>query len=57
MLAGLWPAIAYVVAGVANCLTIIGIPFGIQVFKLAGYAPWPFGRVVVRRPGSSTGSP
>ena len=47
VLAGWWVALAYVVAGVVNILTIIGIPFGIQAFKLAGYALWPFGRVVV----------
>ena len=50
VLAGLWLAIGYVAAGVANCLTIIGIPFGIASFKLAGYALWPFGRAVVRDP-------
>jgi uncharacterized membrane protein YccF (DUF307 family) len=32
-----------------------GIPFGIQSFKLAGYALWPFGRVVVQRPGRDAG--
>lgn len=47
VLAGWWVALAYVVAGVVNFVTIIGIPFGIQAFKLAGYALWPFGRVVV----------
>lgn len=47
VLAGWWVALAYVVAGVINLLTIIGIPFGLQAFKLAGYALWPFGRVVV----------
>ena len=41
--------VAYVLAGVIQCITIIGIPFGIQSFKLAGYALWPFGRVVVQR--------
>ena len=49
VLAGLWMAIAYVIAGVVQCITVIGIPFGIQSFKLAGYALWPFGRVVVQR--------
>ena len=49
VLAGLWMALAYLIAGVIQCLTIIGIPFGIQSFKLAGYALWPFGRVVVQR--------
>ncbi len=50
VLAGFWLAIGYVTAGIANCLTIIGIPFGIQAFKLAGFALWPFGRAVVRDP-------
>ncbi len=50
VLAGLWLAIGYAVAGLLNLITIIGIPFGIQAFKLGGYALWPFGRAVVRRP-------
>ncbi len=29
------------------CLTIIGIPFGLQCFKLASFALWPFGRVAL----------
>ena len=49
VLAGVWMAIGYITAGVLQCITIIGIPFGIQAFKLAGYALWPFGRVVVQR--------
>lgn len=39
--------IGYLIAGVFNCLTIIGIPFGIQSFKLAGISLWPVGRRVV----------
>ena len=45
------------VAGALLCITIIGIPFGIQAFKLAGYALWPFGRALVpsaRRGGNFT---
>jgi uncharacterized membrane protein YccF (DUF307 family) len=38
------------VAGAVLCITIIGIPFGIQAFKLAAFSLWPFGRHVVRRP-------
>ena len=49
VLAGLWMGLGYLVAGVIQCVTVIGIPFGIQSFKLAGYAIWPFGRVVVQR--------
>jgi uncharacterized membrane protein YccF (DUF307 family) len=48
--AGIWVAIGYLIAGVVNCLLIVTIPFGIQSFKLAGYALWPFGRMVVHRP-------
>jgi uncharacterized membrane protein YccF (DUF307 family) len=50
VLAGWWLFLGYVIAGVLNCITIIGIPFGIQAFKLAGYALWPFGRMVIHRP-------
>jgi uncharacterized membrane protein YccF (DUF307 family) len=50
ILAGIWMAIAYVIAGVLLCITIIGIPFGLQAFKLAVYALWPFGRALVPSP-------
>ena len=43
VLVGLWMAIGYVIAGALNCVTIIGIPFGIQSFKMAKLALWPFG--------------
>ncbi|MBT1167280.1 YccF domain-containing protein [Bifidobacterium simiarum] len=43
LLVGWWMALGYVVAGLANCITIIGIPFGIQSFKMAKLALWPFG--------------
>ena len=47
VLAGVWMAISYILAGVVQCITIIGIPFGIASFKLAGLALTPFGKVVV----------
>lgn len=34
----------YIVAGLTLCVTIIGIPFGIQAFKLGILALWPFGQ-------------
>ncbi|WP_293797821.1 YccF family protein [uncultured Bosea sp.] len=46
---GLILFISYIIAGIINCLTIIGIPFGIQSFKLAGLSFWPVGRRVVSR--------
>jgi uncharacterized membrane protein YccF (DUF307 family) len=47
VLAGWWLALAHIVAGIAQCLTIIGIPFGIANFKLVPAALWPLGREVV----------
>jgi uncharacterized membrane protein YccF (DUF307 family) len=47
LFAGLWLALGYALAGVLLCITIIGIPFGIQAFKLSVLALWPFGRTVV----------
>ena len=44
VLAGWWLMVLYLIAGLIACLTVIGIPFGIQSFKLSGYALWPFGR-------------
>jgi uncharacterized membrane protein YccF (DUF307 family) len=48
VLAGLWIAIGHVVTGVLLCCTIIGIPFGIVSFKLAGLALAPLGKDIVR---------
>lgn len=53
VLAGLWLAIGYVLAGIVMCVLIVTIPFGLQAFKLAGYTLWPFGRVVVERPDAA----
>ncbi len=41
---GLITAIEYAVAGILCCITIVGIPFGLQCFKLAGLALFPFGK-------------
>jgi uncharacterized membrane protein YccF (DUF307 family) len=45
--------LGYLLGGVILCLTIVGIPFGIQCFKLAGGVLAPFGREVreVEPPG------
>jgi uncharacterized membrane protein YccF (DUF307 family) len=46
ILGGFIVVIAYLLGGILLCVTIIGIPFGIQCFKLAGLALMPFGREV-----------
>ena len=47
VVAGFWLAIGHLVSGVALCLTIIGIPFGVQCFKMAGLALFPLGKEIV----------
>jgi uncharacterized membrane protein YccF (DUF307 family) len=56
ILAGLWLAIGYAIAGIVMCILIITIPFGVASFRIAGYALWPFGRVVVRKQTAGGGS-
>lgn len=47
VLAGVWIALIHLALGVALCLTVIGIPFGIANFKLARVALAPLGKAVV----------
>lgn len=44
---GIWIAITHAAFGLLLCITIIGIPFGLQHFKLAAVALNPFGRDIV----------
>ena len=43
ILGGLAIAIGRVLVGLILCISIIGIPLGIQAFKMAKLALWPFG--------------
>ena len=45
----------YVFGGLILCLTIVGIPWGIQCFKLAGLGLWPFGRDIRESPTGAMG--
>ena len=53
VLGGFLIAFGYLVGGVLLCLTIVGIPFGLQAFKLARAVAAPFGTKVVEREGAS----
>ena len=44
---GLAAALGYLFGGIVLCISVIGIPWGLQCFKLAGFVLWPFGRQVV----------
>ena len=53
VLGGFIISLYYALVGLLFCITIIGIPFGMQLFKMAGLALWPFGHDVT--PGSNDG--
>ncbi|OFX89229.1 MAG: hypothetical protein A2W99_02080 [Bacteroidetes bacterium GWF2_33_16] len=44
---GIWIALTHLVFGLILLITIIGIPFGLQHFKLAALALTPFGRDII----------
>ena len=48
VLAGWWLSLGHLISGIAMCLTIIGIPFGIANFKLIPISLFPLGREIVR---------
>lgn len=43
---GFAAGLSWVIAGIGWCITIIGIPIGLQCFKFAGLAFFPFGKEV-----------
>lgn len=47
LLCGWWLALGHLITGVAQCLTVIGIPLGLASFKLIPVSLWPFGREIV----------
>ena len=44
---GFAAGLSWVIAGIGWCITIIGIPIGLQCFKFASLAMWPFGKEIV----------
>lgn len=47
---GFFTALGYFVVGFVFCISIIGIPFGIQCFKIGFLELSPFGKKIVTRP-------
>ncbi|MFP7761357.1 YccF domain-containing protein [Marisediminicola sp. LYQ134] len=47
LLAGWWIALSHIFSGIALCITIIGIPFGIANFKMVPVALLPLGKEIV----------
>ena len=54
VLGGLIVAILYYLIGILFCITIIGIPFGVQLIKFGSFCLWPFGSKVVDGKNSSS---
>lgn len=46
---GFWLALIHLFWGVVLCITILGIPFGLQHFKLARISLAPIGKTIVFR--------
>ena len=46
---GLWACLMHLFFGFLLCITIIGIPFGLQCIKMGLLALWPFGSKVVKK--------
>jgi uncharacterized membrane protein YccF (DUF307 family) len=46
---GIWIALTHLAFGILFAITIIGLPFAMQHFKLAGLALTPFGREIISK--------
>ncbi|MFA6861810.1 MAG: YccF domain-containing protein [Bacilli bacterium] len=47
LLGGLISAIVLFIEGIVCCISLIGTPVGLQLFKMAGFVLLPFGKKVV----------
>jgi uncharacterized membrane protein YccF (DUF307 family) len=56
VLAGLWMAIGYAFAALVMFILIVTIPFGIASLRIALFALWPFGRMIIRHPAHGVAS-
>lgn len=46
VIVGLLSFLLWIIVGLLWCITIIGLPFGIQCFKIAAFALFPFGKTI-----------
>ena len=49
LIGGIWISLSHVAFGLILTITVIGIPFAKQHFKLAGLALTPFGKVIISK--------
>ena len=55
ILGGLELAVAWAIIGIVLCITIVGIPFGIQHLKLALISLAPIGQMIVTNHEAESG--
>lgn len=53
ILGGILVALYYWIVGLVFCVTIIGIPFGLQLIKIGLLALWPFGHEIQPGPNDT----
>jgi uncharacterized membrane protein YccF (DUF307 family) len=51
---GFFTGLGYIIGGLGLCLTIVGIPFGIQAMKLGVATFAPFGKELVEEPNANS---
>lgn len=51
---GIWQAASWFAAGILWCITVVGIPIGMQCFKFAGFVLFPFGKRIVYQGGTGS---
>lgn len=51
---GFFTGLGYIIGGLGLCLTIIGIPFGVQAMKLGVATFAPFGKELVEEPDANS---
>ena len=44
---GFFAGLAWMLLGTLLALSVVGLPFAIAAFRIAGFAAWPFGRTLV----------
>jgi len=54
ILGGFFAGLGYIIGGLLLCLTIIGIPFGVQSVRLGVATMVPFGKEVVESPHANS---
>ena len=51
---GIWSALGWWLSGILWCITIIGIPIGVQCFKLSTISLTPFGKEIIYDGGAGS---